>query len=71
MRMINCKLTVIASNCLITSYLFFIIGDLVIFNNLIFAKDVSFSAPSWLEMEEQLSWLGKKEHFFCKLLCSK
>ena len=46
------------------------IGDLVIFNNLIVAKGV-FSYPSWLEREEQLSWLGKNEHLFAKYLCSK
>ena len=42
MRIINCKLIVFACNNLITSYSFLTIGNLVIFNNLIFAKGVPF-----------------------------
>ena len=71
MKMINCKLIVIGCNCLITCHLFLMIGDLVIFNNLIFAKCVPFFAPSWLEREEQLSRLRKNEHLVAKYLCSK
>ena len=71
MRIINCKLIVIACNCIITGYSFLTIGDIVIFNNLIFCKRFVFSAPSWLEKEEQLSWLGKNEHLFENILCPK
>ena len=58
-------------NLLITFNLFFMTGDLVIFSNLSVAKRCSFSAPSWLEKEEQLRWLGKTKPQFAKYICSK
>ena len=69
MRIINSKIIVVACNSLITCYLVFIIGDLAIFNNLFFCKRCSLSAPSWLEKEEQLSWLSWLG--FCKIFMFK
>ena len=46
-------------------YLFFMIDDFVIFNC------CSSSAPSWLEKEEQLSWLWKKWTPFCRIFMIK
>ena len=36
-----------------------------------FRKRCSFSVPSWLEKEEQPSWLGKKGTPFCKMFMFK
>ena len=60
-----------ACNCLINCNLQDIIRILVIFDISIFAKRCSFSVPSWLETEKQLSWLGKKGTPFAKFQCSK
>ena len=56
-------------NCLQLSYnlLFFINDGLFSYiQQLKYCKRCSFFVPSWLEKEEQLSWLGKKWTRFCK-----
>ena len=70
MKIINCKLIVIACSCLITSYSFFTIGDLVIFNNLISAKGVPFLLQAGWKRRNSSAGL-KKEHLFAKNMMFK
>ena len=63
--MINCKLIVIDCNRLITCYLFFMIGDLVIFNNLIFVKGVPFCSK--LARQGGTAQLREYEHISAKI----
>ena len=58
--------------CIINYNLQYVMVNLVKLNILLICKRCSFSIPSWLEKKEKLSgWIGKSEHLFTNLKCSK
>ena len=59
MKIGNCNLIKIAYNCLIARFFAINDGWFSYFQHLYYCKRFFF-APSWLEKEEQLGWLGKK-----------